>query len=71
MYSKIILQHVQSLIKPPDEEVSSKTLTKKQSHPYYRQPGRGHNHDRCDACDEGGSLICCDRCPASFHLGCQ
>jgi hypothetical protein len=40
-------------------------------HPYYRRPGRGHNRDSCDACKEGGELICCDSCPASFHLQCQ
>ncbi|KAJ8984140.1 hypothetical protein NQ317_017790 [Molorchus minor] len=33
--------------------------------------GKGHNHDSCDACSEGGDLICCDKCPSSFHLGCH
>ncbi|KAB7495405.1 PHD finger protein 12, partial [Armadillidium nasatum] len=41
------------------------------AHPYFRRPGRGHNHDCCDACSEGGDLICCDLCPASFHLTCH
>ena len=26
--------------------------------------------DYCQACTKGGSLICCDRCPRSFHSGC-
>ena len=29
------------------------------------------NHDYCDACKEGGDLLCCDRCPAAFHLLCH
>ena len=37
-------------------------------HPYFKRPGRGHNHDTCDSCSEGGALICCDSCPASFHF---
>ena len=24
----------------------------------------------CRFCDDGGDIICCDRCPASYHLGC-
>ncbi|KAL0867478.1 hypothetical protein ABMA27_008264 [Loxostege sticticalis] len=60
---------IRALIKPPDEDPNA-TKPKKPQHPYYKRPGKGHNHDSCDACGEGGDLICCDRCPASFHLGC-
>lgn len=60
---------IRALIKPPDEDVNTQK-PKKPQHPYYKRPGKGHNHDSCDACGEGGDLICCDRCPASFHLGC-
>ncbi|XP_064074242.1 PHD finger protein 12 [Vanessa tameamea] len=60
---------IRALIKPPDEDLNV-TKPKKPQHPYYKRPGKGHNHDSCDACGEGGDLICCDRCPASFHLGC-
>ncbi|XP_063833422.1 PHD finger protein 12-like [Ostrinia nubilalis] len=60
---------IRALIKPPDEEPNAQK-PKKPQHPYYKRPGKGHNHDSCDACGEGGDLICCDRCPASFHLGC-
>ncbi|CAH2094157.1 unnamed protein product [Euphydryas editha] len=60
---------IRALIKPPDEDLNV-PKPKKPQHPYYKRPGKGHNHDSCDACGEGGDLICCDRCPASFHLGC-
>ena len=65
------LQMIHALIRPPDSRDVSRSSSKKPQHPYYRRPGRGHNHDCCDACQEGGDLICCDKCPASFHLGCQ
>lgn len=61
---------IQALIKPPESGEVSKLPGKKHHH-YYRKPGRGHNNDTCDACGEGGDLICCDRCPSSFHLGCH
>lgn len=61
---------IQALIKPPDSS-DARSICRKAHHPYYRKPGRGHNNDTCDACGEGGDLICCDRCPSSFHLGCH
>ncbi|XP_068159975.1 PHD finger protein 12 [Drosophila tropicalis] len=67
-----IMEQIKLLIKPPpneDEKQSQRSTNTK--HPYYRRPGRGHNHDFCDACEEGGNLLCCDRCPSSFHLQCH
>ncbi|XP_075158960.1 PHD finger protein 12 [Haematobia irritans] len=67
-----IMEQIQNLIKPPpteDEKLGVRPTATK--HPYYKRPGRGHNHDLCDACEEGGDLLCCDRCPSSFHLQCH
>uniref|UniRef100_A0A6M2DQJ2 PHD finger protein 12 n=1 Tax=Xenopsylla cheopis TaxID=163159 RepID=A0A6M2DQJ2_XENCH len=58
---------IQVLIRPPDEE----KVKKQNNHPYYRRYGKAHNRDACDACNEGGALICCDQCPSSFHLTCH
>ncbi|KAF5280728.1 hypothetical protein FQA39_LY18011 [Lamprigera yunnana] len=62
-----LMMQIQALIAPPGP---NEKKVKKLVHPYFRRPGRGHNHDSCDACSEGGDLICCDRCPSSFHLLC-
>jgi hypothetical protein len=28
-----------------------------EAHPYFKRPGKGHNHDCCDSCAEGGALV--------------
>ena len=69
------MQHIQALIAPPTSEEAKSNKFKKEKgdkkHAYFKRPGRGHNRDSCDACEDGGELICCDKCPASFHLQCQ
>lgn len=31
---------------------------------------RDEHQEFCAACHDGGDLICCERCPASYHIGC-
>ncbi|KAI5696151.1 hypothetical protein M8J75_008850 [Diaphorina citri] len=77
---------IQALIAPPvtEEDIEHETRARREKkerkqekkegldlHPYYKKRGRSHNHDYCDACLEGGNLLCCDTCEASFHLECN
>ena len=33
-------------------------------------PPSDHNKHYCNVCKDGGELLCCDRCPRSFHPAC-
>ena len=34
------------------------------------QPDMDGNADACMLCNMGGSLLCCDACPAAYHMRC-
>lgn len=61
-------QQIQALIAPPASEEERRKPAPRR---HRAVGGRAVNHDCCDSCNEGGDLICCDRCPATFHLQCQ
>ena len=67
--SCILFQEIQKLIAPPVSEDASRR--QKRGTKEFKKHGKAINHDYCDSCQEGGDLVCCDRCPASFHLQCQ
>lgn len=63
------LQQIQKLVAPPVSEEYARRMRRRDRE--HRRHGRSVNHDCCDSCKEGGDLLCCDRCPAAFHLQCQ
>ncbi|VDK75218.1 unnamed protein product [Litomosoides sigmodontis] len=53
---------------------TTSSKTKKASTVIKDKPARrwkSINSQYCSSCMEGGELLCCDRCPASFHLMCH
>nr|XP_048679693.1 PHD finger protein 12 isoform X2 [Caretta caretta] len=63
-----LMEQIQALLAPPKSEDGEKRSRRPEKEA--RRSGRATNHDSCDSCKEGGDLLCCDHCPAAFHLQC-
>ncbi|XP_050785216.1 PHD finger protein 12 isoform X2 [Gopherus flavomarginatus] len=63
-----LMEQIQALLAPPKSEDGEKRGRRPEKEA--RRSGRATNHDSCDSCKEGGDLLCCDHCPAAFHLQC-
>ncbi|KAL4223515.1 PHD finger protein 12 [Mactra antiquata] len=64
-----LMDEIQRLIAPPVSEDAARR--QRRGPKEFKKHGKAINHDYCDSCTEGGDLVCCDRCPASFHLQCH
>ena len=49
-----MLEQMNKLFEPPGNQGVDDVG---EAHPYFKRPGKGHNHDCCDSCKEGGALV--------------
>lgn len=57
---------VQSQTQPQESSPTEEQQTEKSP-----EPEEDPNEDWCAVCQNGGELLCCDKCPKVFHLSCH
>lgn len=55
---------------PAGSQVISKTKIICPRHPAKKENATPLNLNSCSMCDQGGTLLCCDNCPKSYHQEC-
>lgn len=69
-----IMQKIEALIAPPTSTVSKRGSGRRPNTDDGQQNSSkwsSSNNQFCEFCKEGGDLLCCDQCPASYHLPCH
>ncbi|KAJ1373916.1 PHD-finger [Parelaphostrongylus tenuis] len=65
-----LLEEIIKVTSPPGKQKAVKVY-ERSSGPTDVAGWKSANHTYCVVCKEGGELLCCDICPASFHLLCH
>uniref|UniRef100_A0A667YKK3 RING-type E3 ubiquitin transferase n=1 Tax=Myripristis murdjan TaxID=586833 RepID=A0A667YKK3_9TELE len=56
----------------PDSSTGAQSKSRQQQRPEKSaEPEEDPNEDWCAVCQNGGELLCCDKCPKVFHLSCH
>lgn len=69
-----IMQKIEALIAPPSSTVNKRGRSRRPNMEDGQQNSSkwsSSNNQFCEFCREGGDLLCCDQCPASYHLPCH
>jgi hypothetical protein len=62
------VERLKSRVRPGgDDPQADAMVVAGRAEPKDHRVGFNGNYDMCSACNTGGDLLCCDRCPRAFH----